>query len=609
MRTKPKSWSVLAVLTLLVFCAFPVCGQLGDKEKAEQEQKQKQELERKTFVLIDDIATSALSLKLPENRIYVLTATADLLWEHDESHAKNLFWDALNVINLINNSSSINGDKDGKKLTNKERQQQLQQYYSVYSLRLGLLQRVARRDPQLALEMLRSSRQVPMDQLPGGLSPPDDRELEQQIAAEVAARDPERALELARESLNKGLSYQIFQLLFRLNQRDAKAGSAFAGDIIEKIRGRNLSTDPYAAQLAVSLLGISRTRDEGPEKNANRGPLLSLKLEPEQKRVLVDLITNAALAGSANANVLYNIDDVMPEIEQFAPERIALLKRKLAAFNQTLNSQQKSSLEYRSTVQNGSPEDMLKLANRVDDENRGWIQEQAIATAVANKRTDSLRSFINAEVSDEGRRKELLDQLDAGELEYAVYKSDVTEMRKLLPRIRRREVRAQAMAEIAIKLERKGEHEEALKLLDEAQTMIKNDLTSESQTNALLALTAAYALVEPSRAFTIVERTIDEANDEIAKALFWDKIVSSGAVKKGELRLAQSGMVPIDFALFKFGDAVSILARADFDRTRAAADRFQRYELRLMARLLLVQALLRTRNSPSLVPGSTTEGP
>ena len=52
-------------------------------------------------------------------------------------------------------------------------------------------------------------------------------------------------------------------------------------------------------------------------------------------------------------------------------------------------------------------------------------------------------------------------------------------------------------------------------------------------------------------------------------------------------------MIPIDFAVFKYGKSVAALANADFDRTRAAADRFERIELRLMARLLLAQALLR----------------
>ena len=126
--------------------------------------------------------------------------------------------------------------------------------------------------------------------------------------------------------------------------------------------------------------------------------------------------------------------------------------------------------------------------------------------------------------------------------------------------------------------------------------MIKTDLYSETQTNALLALVAAYALVEPAKAFGIIERTIDRANDELAKVLLLDKILKSGAFKKGEMRLQQSGMIPIDFALFRYGKAVAALASADFDRTKAAADRFERHELRLMARLLLAQALLQKDN-------------
>jgi len=35
------------------------------------------------------------------------------------------------------------------------------------------------------------------------------------------------------------------------------------------------------------------------------------------------------------------------------------------------------------------------------------------------------------------------------------------------------------------------------------------------------------------------------------------------------------------------------MANADFNRTKAAADRFQRNELRIMARLMIAQALIR----------------
>ena len=114
----------------------------------------------------------------------------------------------------------------------------------------------------------------------------------------------------------------------------------------------------------------------------------------------------------------------------------------------------------------------------------------------------------------------------------------------------------------------------------------------------------AYALVDPAKAFAIIEPIIDHTNDDISKLLLLDRIVKSGAVKNGEIIMQQPGIVSIDFAIFKYGKGVVALANADFDRTKAAADRFQRNELRIMARLTIAQALLRsteqvaTKNEP-----------
>ena len=52
--------------------------------------------------------------------------------------------------------------------------------------------------------------------------------------------------------------------------------------------------------------------------------------------------------------------------------------------------------------------------------------------------------------------------------------------------------------------------------------------------------------------------------------------------------------MPIEFLLFRYGKGVSALAKADFTRTRALADRFDRNELRLLAQLLIVKGLLQT---------------
>ena len=74
------------------------------------------------------------------------------------------------------------------------------------------------------------------------------------------------------------------------------------------------------------------------------------------------------------------------------------------------------------------------------------------------------------------------------------------------------------------------------------------------------------------------------------------KVVKSGAVKKSEIILDQGGIMPIEFLVFKYGKGVTALAKADFNRTRALADRFERNELRLLAQLLIVKGLLQSQN-------------
>ena len=176
-------------LSLMLLISVSVFAQVSDKEKREKEAERKQQIELKTYVLVDEIAGAAPGLKLPENRSFILAATADLLWEHDEARARNLFLDALNTLNLMNARSEV--AREEKPSAEKE-QQNLRQYFAVFALRQPLLQRVASRDPQLALDMLRSSRQAPQDfpaeWVRDGFTLPDDRVLEQQIATEVAAR-------------------------------------------------------------------------------------------------------------------------------------------------------------------------------------------------------------------------------------------------------------------------------------------------------------------------------------------------------------------------------------------------------------------------------------
>ncbi len=533
-----------------------------------------------------------------------MAAAADLLWKHDEKRARSLFWDALNNLISGNNSTAEElKDPAAKDATAKdssvkrqpsEKALDLTRYYEMFSLRQEFLRKVAQHDPQLAMDMLRATRLTPPDIQNAGYQLPDDRDLEQEIANQTAARDPKRALQLARESLAKGLTFQVYGVLLQLNEKNPEAAQELAGDVIDKIQTSNVATDTTALGMAMMLLQISRPAPAADENTASLGSG-RVKLSDDQRRALVYILTDAVDNATANANLLVGIMGVMSDIEQLAPDRAAKVKAKFATGGLTKGRRQFGQLD--SPFSKGTPEDLIKTGAGANDELRHSYFQAAIGKAVMNGKAEALREFIKSQVTDESQRTNLNDLLDAQQMNWSLSHGDVEAVQKQLPSIRLKEKRALAMAEIAMMLEKKGKHDEALKFLDEAQTLFKLDLTSQSQSDALLAVLLAAAIIDPDRAFTAIEPIVDRANDSLGKLLLLDKLIKSGFVKDGEIKLQRPGIISMDFAIFKYGRGVVALANADFNRTKALTDRLQRNELRVMARLLMVRSLLHVEPS------------
>ena len=591
-RTK----SALLCVTIAILLVIGPATRAQKPTEKDKEAAERLELEKKTLALVNEIASGAWGLKLPENRIFIMSSAADLLWTFDEKRARNLYWEALNSINSLN----IATPKPGETVTKSDREKIMQSYFLILRLRQKILRQIARRDSQFALEMLRASRQTPPRQL--GLDTtlwPDERSLEQEIAGEISSRDPEQALQLARQSLAKGLTFELLNFLQQIQQRDSEKATMFAGDIIAKLQTVNLATDRSASIMALYLLQAARKPDE-----ARAGRLKELNLNDDQKRQLVEIMTDAALSVSGGMNLLSQISDVMPEIEQFFPERRAALEKKLAAYNDTLPRDQRNQNIYNDLIRRGMQEDLIRVAASADEQTRESLYQQAALIAVARGQTDAFREFVGKEVSDGDNRRKILDYLDGEEISTAAGRKQLDQLRKLLPKIERKEERARAMAALAILLKEKGEDAEAASLLDDAAGLIKTNLKDERQTNALLALMCAYALVDPPKAFALAERVVDRANTQISLLLLVDRVVKSGAVKKSEIVLEQPGILPLDYLVSIYGKGVAALAKVDFNRTKALADRFDRNELRLLAHLLIAKGVLQPQvSSPEMSSG------
>ena len=198
-------------------------------------------LEQKALKLLESVAGQVDTLHSPENRARIGSNVAELLWNHDEKRARSLF--AATGDDIRTGLNNTNSGEPGRELT-----------FPVFSkLRRDIIERIARHDPDLALEFLRSTR-PPIDLQPRYETQSVERAIELQLAGQIAAKNPQLALKLGRQLLAEGFSPDLFQVLTKLAQKDKDAALDFYKAIVDKLKTTNLARDQVALDLALSLV-------------------------------------------------------------------------------------------------------------------------------------------------------------------------------------------------------------------------------------------------------------------------------------------------------------------------------------------------------------------
>ncbi len=562
---------------------------IDQQQKQQKELEMKKELERKTFLLLDEVIGSAASLKLPENRALVLSSAADLLWPRDEKRARALFKDALNNLN----STAI---RFNSKMTDEQRRA-----YQMYTQqRTEILQMIARRDIDLALELLRASRLPTVPVTAAGMEtklPDEDMRLEQSLAAQVAANDPKRALQMAEDSLAKGLSLDLLNLLAHLNDKDKELAGRFVGDIVSKLRSESLTTNPEAVWVAVMLLRMGiQPEDDGSGTYISFGSMSGgrtpLKLDERQIRDLLEMVTTVALGGTPRPAFFTFLPSLMPEIEKRMPERAPVLRRRIAEFVRTLDPPERMFIEHQELTQHGTIEAVLEAAAKAPDKARNMLYEQAAWKAMIKGETERARQIVNDNIRDSSTRDRILEGLDRMSLWDALRKDKLNEVRQRLARVKSKEERASILMQLALGAAMKKNGKLALEILNEALPLVNFKPKSDAELHTLLQVGRVYALIEPVKAFELIESLVDQANELLSAATVLSGFFLPGGVfKKGEMVLPP-GYSNVSMRFRQLGKELATLALFNFERTKAAADKFQRNEARIMARLFIAQGVL-----------------
>jgi hypothetical protein len=562
------------------------------KAPAEQKLKARKELEQKALVMLDEIIKDTQAFRVSENRLRLKTLSACLLWKHDEARARILFKEAMaGTIDLLANQDEDNAPS-------------AHMLQGVLQLRREIVQLLSSRDARMAREFLHATR--PSKQAEEAANGRygelySDLQLEYSLATQITETNPRQALEFAEESLAKGFSYELINTLNTLKEKDHEAAAKLASAIVAKLRSEPPATDSEAANVATGMFSIIFDAESDKSGNVIRegAPLL----DEQGMRDLMEVNINLALKASPYSGRLQVFEKLMPQVQKYAPARVAELRRKLAQYKKPMTTSSDNDDEdsdgasadwekYKAMMEKATAEELLAEAAKAQPGSSDLLYQAAAMKYAEKGDIDKAREIINKNISEPSARKTYLSLIDQQASLSAAEQGKMEQVRKSLAGMRTNEERALALAQIATAVAAKGDKKIARQLLEEAQSLVNYRAKNITQLGAQLMVVQAYAKIAPERSLMMLEPIVDQLNELLAAAVMLGSFVLDEEVMRDDEIRMEMFTTMLPYVSQTFMPDLSALASFDFDRTRALAERFQRDEVRMMARLLVVQSVL-----------------
>ncbi|MBX3277206.1 MAG: hypothetical protein KF868_04285 [Acidobacteria bacterium] len=597
-------------------------------QDATQVQSPEQEaLNKKALALLDGVIADSMSLRLPENRARVQIAAADLLWERDEGRARALFAEAGAAIAEMMRSLDPND------------RQYANQLRVPAQLRQELLLTAARYDATIAYQLLQTTRPPqPVMQggtpgIPGRGGRPiaSETDVEQSLLAQIAALDPKLALQNAEEMLARGeYSNTLSRVLGELNRKDRESAAKFSDKLVRKLQSENLIANRDAGSLAVVMLQAGPMPETKPGEVQIVSPRSPRVLAASTYQNLLESVVNAVLKAPAtnpqqgagargqnnpragqrqnnprggqnnqntqpseeqlqqmNARVFaFGVQSLLPRIDEYAPSRAAGVREKLAAMGMRNLDQRAALNQFTEAMQQGTADAMIAAAATMPQQMQSRIYRQAALRALDEGDVNRARQIAGAHL-EPAERDSVLKTIELRAAAKQAGTAKIEEIRGSLSRLRTDDERVRQLIQL-VQMAKKDNPPLASLLLEDARNLVNRRANNYQQFDLQLQVARAYADVDSSRSFEILESGIRQLNEMLPAAAMLSGF-DLNVFKDGEMPIQGGGQ--LGRTVQRYAEELAELSKYDFDRAQSEADRFYLAEPRLMARLAMVREI------------------
>ena len=558
---------------LLLAFATPVFAQTATTQP---EKPDPAEIRKEAVAFLRETMADVQNMRTLENRISFSAELGGLMWYHDEHEARTMFNSAIAdfrelISRLDAQMMALPEDNDSQAslgmmpfVEASDRRKLEMKYRVAMAVRQQVATSIAEHDPDVALGFFYDTASAnPKMASVGGR----DTYFEMNLLKEIASKSPAKASQYGLKSLEKGFDYQHVDLLRKIYEKDQDVAIEFGQKILSKVKGTTNDVRDFAVNSLIEF-GISTT------ESSTTGPKKKPVYTESELRDLIDVLAREMLRQSEQMDSGYALK-FASTIEKIAPAQAGQIRAKYRGAYKNSNT----TASFRQTGVG---------ANAVNA--TGYA-------ASSNSNSNSRQQELEAQRSAEEKLMTDVRKIGKGELPKEEREKVIAQSRKILMQNTSKNKQILGLSMLASQVAKAGDRQLAAEIMRDAESLVNPQPKNYQDFMHTWMLASGYAEADPDKAFPILESAIGRANELISAFVkvgeFID--VTEEMISDGEAQVGAFGGGMIRGLSRELGVAettIQTLVKADFGKTRALTNRFERPEVRILAKMLVLRSVL-----------------
>lgn len=583
------------LLLVVMFCALTASSQTAAKTpKTEDDEK----LNEKAVALLRETLGEVNNMRTLENRISFTSELASLMWFHDEQEARAMFTGVNNdfrqllaqydaQMNAMGTKSEDEADPGNLLIFDPTERSKLQKKFTTaMAVRQQIAMSMAEHDADLAFTFYYDSLNAISNPELRKETDERDRYFEFQLINQIADKAPDKAIKFGKKSLAGGFTYQHLDLLKRIYKKDADKGVDFAADILSHVKSDKMTEDNMSAVSGLIYFGEETIKRSGTDVG-KKAIYTTTDL-----RDLAEAMAQSILNRSGRENM--SGIEFLSQIEKYAPGRALQIRAKFKVTD--------------------SPSSQVYAGNRSASVSR--MSSLANTAATSDVPDPGMSAAQKAREERTKNEKQMMDDvMKVGNKDLPKEQRDsiIAQARKILLMTPGRDKKVTGLSILAAQVAAAGDKDLAAQIMRDAESVVNPQPKNYQDFLLTWMLASGYASANPDKAFPLLQDTIGRANDTLAAFVKVGEFIDANEemIQDGEMQVGAFGGSMIRGMTGELGIAdatIRILAKADFDKTKDLTNRFDRPEIRILAKMMVLRAVLGDKNPPK-IDGTDDDGP